>query len=1574
MTARLVRTSPTAQVFAVNGTRRAVPDAATLGYIIGTGQQMDIITDAELNAIPAGDPLPSRAEGTLLTLKTNAPPPRPTDYYMAGGQRRLMDLPTTIGLVTGGAVVHTVEAADLNAIPLGPNLPTRAEGTLYQGLRGTYAYVIRSGKKLAIPNATTMRDAGLDPTAPRLAITATDLADIPDGTPFASTSRFLTPPASTLPLVLLPVRLETRFQNNNSELWLRVYPDDVHVDSFEPELTADESSARAQFLAQAQTGEDAARAAFLALAQQYGGARAAWIASPLAQAGTKATSWTRAATTDVLPERWIVIAYQGNAAGQVLAVGPAIPDPLPVGPAPNSTGIGTDDGMRWVADFDRAVQAGMAFRITLSAVQQRGFTRIVVLGLRSTLGATNSATRLGALLQAHHYTDGLELLPLGAPTNNTQDAKSGFNTSDPNYANLFALEQGPALCPSRPTGDGDRLARALGIAPALLAHVRGADGAQDEQARAINAVLWPATWGYYLSQLVTGAIPTPDVLLPAALDHFKDHVRARGHFPALRIGRQPYGVLPVFWSAQWKSLEGRPLVAPLMSLLARARTTWENSLPNVPQVPGAADPEAALTSVLGMSPTSTSYVARNVIGPEYNLTYWKFVRHNLPITWWTTLAQKAVKDTADLASTMTVTRLANATFVTAFRPLSELIVAAAPLDDVGRPSYVGDLLAQKKWTDLQGYILPQAPVPLLFLLLRQAALRQYVDTAMDLLTAANAAQPAERLESELVGLSAGVVRPTPWDVLGRQLTPKPGMSPIAVGTYLDGARQDPTLPAFADFWSSFQRLNTYSAQDLDYVTREVMDLAAYRFDAWVTSLAYVRLDTQRTAAPNAGIVLGGYGWLENVTPQATQPSAGYVHAPSPAHAATAAVLRSGYLTHRAGLQPSAGALSPMAINLSSDRVRLGLHLIEGVRAGQPLGALLGYRLERSMHDAGIDQFIIVLRTIAPLSDAPTTGTDTAELIAATDVVDGVVLLNKFHNDPGFWTQPGLPQPGLPAAGDPLRDRLTAAIGLLDTALDAVADLALAESVHQLVRGNTVRAGATLDAIARGDAPAPDLDVVQTPRAGTSLTHKLLTVAASTDAPGWTNTPRAQAEPRLNAWAAALLGDPANVRARAQFVDATGTVLDIVALGLNALALAPLDLLALPETSGLTGELADRLLRAAAAARPSTVPATATVELVAQRDPAWAANVIGVVEWLGLLLAVRRLAGAARALDPSDLVPPGGAAGAIDTGELQTRADAAEAQLRQALAALTTPPAPDSALMNAAAFGVVGAVPSPDATQWSAQVTAAREELAARAAKLDALAAGFTQTGASADALRSQDTARLQAIFGTSFMVLPSFAPAAAAAWPQLWANSAALQAGDALAATRWLQRASRVHPGAARLYTALLYAETLAGHSLANFDVAQVPFATGDRWLGLDLGGKPATGGLSLVAFAPRPATAGAGVAGLMVDDWVEVLPATQQITGLTFQCNDPVARAPQAILLAVRPDDFAEWTFEAVEGTVLEALDLAKLRAVDPDALGALGQFLPALYFAYNTGAPQPETVSLDLNLAVRAVQTRSN
>src|SRR5256885_5222495 len=43
-----------------------------------------------------------------------------------------------------------------------------------------------------------------------------------------------------------------------------------------------------------------------------------------------------------------------------------------------------------------------------------------------------------------------------------------------------------------------------------------------------------------------------------------------------------------------------------------------------------------------------------------------------------------------------------------------------------------------------------------------------------------------------------------------------------------------------------------------------------------------------------------------------------------------------------------GVRRPFGIDLSSGRVRVALSILDGVRAGQQLGALLGYRFERSL--------------------------------------------------------------------------------------------------------------------------------------------------------------------------------------------------------------------------------------------------------------------------------------------------------------------------------------------------------------------------------------------------------------------------------------------------------------------------------------------------------------------------------------------------------------------------------------------------------------------------------------------------
>jgi hypothetical protein len=142
------------------------------------------------------------------------------------------------------------------------------------------------------------------------------------------------------PLILFPVRLETRFFTN--ELWIRVYPDNLHIDTFEPELTADEVHWGRHFyelLWRAADDELRRKIAWGQLAGRFGPARAAWVAGQLTPVNdndrprvalpdstplerppqfpdppTRPESaanetWTRAPWTRVLPDRWVANAF-----------------------------------------------------------------------------------------------------------------------------------------------------------------------------------------------------------------------------------------------------------------------------------------------------------------------------------------------------------------------------------------------------------------------------------------------------------------------------------------------------------------------------------------------------------------------------------------------------------------------------------------------------------------------------------------------------------------------------------------------------------------------------------------------------------------------------------------------------------------------------------------------------------------------------------------------------------------------------------------------------------------------------------------------------------------------------------------------------------------------------------------------------------------------------------------------------------------------------------------------------------------------------------------------------------------
>src|SRR5262249_62159916 len=109
---------------------------------------------------------------------------------------------------------------------------------------------------------------------------------------------------------------------------------------------------------------------------------------------------------------------------------------------------------------------------------------------------------------------------------------------------------------------------------------------------------------------------------------------------------------------------------------------------------------------------------------------------------------------------------------------------------------------------------------------------------------------------------------------------------------------------------------------------------------------------------------------------------GFIHAPSATHATAAALLRNAHL----GPSGVPAADGPFAIDLSSRRVREAERLLDGVRQGQPLGALLGYRFERMLHERSLDRFIARFRKLAPLgATVPDDDAAAADAIAATNV-------------------------------------------------------------------------------------------------------------------------------------------------------------------------------------------------------------------------------------------------------------------------------------------------------------------------------------------------------------------------------------------------------------------------------------------------------------------------------------------------------------------------------------------------------------------------------------------------------------
>ena len=234
-----------------------------------------------------------------------------------------------------------------------------------------------------------------------------------------------------LPLALLPVRLEARYLPHEAptELVVRIFPDEIHADGHMEELTEREQEAGHAYwrAVWGVTEAGAITAAREWLAGRCGHYRALWVASattPLGESASGALGFPkltlRAADEPVraklLPDQWMVRLYNsgGNLvhttfSNGVLAGLPIAPRLVGLDDASSLDAFLAGQGLDWTIDVQKAVEVGMAVRIPLANVPNP-VGALLVTGVRAERDALAEGDELDALLNAHWYTRGFDVV------------------------------------------------------------------------------------------------------------------------------------------------------------------------------------------------------------------------------------------------------------------------------------------------------------------------------------------------------------------------------------------------------------------------------------------------------------------------------------------------------------------------------------------------------------------------------------------------------------------------------------------------------------------------------------------------------------------------------------------------------------------------------------------------------------------------------------------------------------------------------------------------------------------------------------------------------------------------------------------------------------------------------------------------------------------------------------------------------------------------------------------------------------------------------------------------------------
>jgi hypothetical protein len=746
------------------------------------------------------------------------------------------------------------------------------------------------------------------------------------------------------------------------------------------------------------------------------------------------------------------------------------------------------EGTQWMTDFKKAVEQGMGIIISDPAkVQQIDDSDwLIALGLNQT---ADSQKVLEEILRRNNAKGEVAILAQDSPTNNSEAAPTQYSEMESDaesylrstYMRIPVEDSAPDLKGqiSKNRTDSQRLSHVFKFSNSTLSEIAGANLSELTEAAAMASLLWTScTWHY--QQLWGGSFTRFFPVMSRFLKNLKpgeffvNNVRARGTLPIVRVEDNPYGIVPVV------SLRG-----------------WSNSLSRTAQI-SATDAESIFQFVDSLK---QRFLSLSQDAPK--------------------LGRKTGEDEYEtlveiLKSAPTAKRLD----VRPFDPQH-------PADMTANLKYLNCTLVRDKAEGIQAS--PGVPYPETAYLDQFSKVNQS-DFARDSFQIDANSPLLKRILKYLLGLvvvsntppaqpggGAGV-RSDVTVVKDRVVSTAPLKSAAAVnvnpnlvtslpGSVLSptgGAPASPEIPGGLDLLAEAAGLLKRVHPDkLEILLLETLDLFSHRLDAWFTGLANSILEEcqrQNKQSPPIGM----YGWLEKpgkIESRPVEPQ--YIQAPSVKQATTAAILRNASINN--GTDDNSGAFQ---INLSSAQVRKGTWYMDGLRQGHLPGELLGYRLERMIHEESKkansqikETDVFELRDRFPLTIQETKDLS-GESTAALTIIDGEKFLNT-QKTPAKFAQ------------------LKAELNRIK---DAAADIALCEAID--ANDNVARQGGWMDFL-DGDGLPPREEFIRTQRTGDVHGTKLflpLPSPANLEADPAETNPRVIAEPALAHFCEMLMPD------------------------------------------------------------------------------------------------------------------------------------------------------------------------------------------------------------------------------------------------------------------------------------------------------------------------------------------------------------------------------------------------------------------------------------------------------------------